>query len=187
MKLRLGLLMTGLMLAQIPMHGVGTAMTPAQEKAALLQAAAAANLPAAPKIAGITPDQQQKYDDLLKEISTIAAVMDEQVIPLIQNVVAKRDVGFEEGLNLIFAAISIIPAIVSAISDIQDLDSLSPDAKAIVKANLEKTFKAAKFDALIKRFDGLVNLMPAGFFRDKLSSVVVPKLNKIPALIAQLI
>ena len=138
-------------------------------------------------IPGVTQDQQNKVDALLSQIGTIAKVIDEQVIPTLEGIVTKRDVGFIEGLQLANAGLSIVPASVSAVSEVIDLAKANPNAKVLIKANLKKTFEAVRFASLVKRLDNLVNAMPSGFVKDSLKGNVLPNLNKIPDLIATLL
>lgn len=109
------------------------------------------------------------------------------MIPTLEGIVTKRDVGFIEGLQLANAGLSIVPASVSAVSEVIDLAKANPNAKVLIKANLKKTFEAVRFASLVKRLDNLVNAMPSGFVKDSLKGNVLPNLNKIPDLIATLL
>lgn len=184
MKLKLGLLLTALVLLQAPIQAVGE-MTPAQEKAALLGAAAKANLPQSPGLPqGITAEQQAKVLEIQKNISKIAESMDKDIIPVVESAVKNRSFGFFEGATIAGKlALTIGPAIYGAIDAIIDLHKANPSARAIIKNNLEGFFKAAKYDALVARLTGLVGKLPDGVIKDQLVKYA-PKLNEIPRLIA---
>lgn len=184
MKLKLGLLLTALVLSQAPIQAVGE-MTPAQEKAALLGAAAKANLPQSPGLPqGITAEQQAKVLEIQKNISKIAESMDKDIIPVVESAVKNRSFGFFEGATIAGKlALTIGPAIYGAIDAIIDLHKANPSARAIIKNNLDGFFKAAKYDALVARLTGLVGKLPDGVIKDQLVKYA-PKLNEIPRLIA---
>lgn len=195
MKLKLGLLMVTLVMAQAyavqpgtTRPFAGTSLTPEQQKAVLLEAAGqkaqipakTTNLPA-----GTITAEQQKFINAIKDnISKIAESMDKDVIPVLENAVKNRSFGFFETATLGGKLVLTIgPAIYGAIDAIIDLDRTNPQAKTVIKHNLEDFFKAAKYDSVVARLTGLLGKLPGGTIKDLLVKYA-PKLNEIPRLIA---
>jgi uncharacterized protein YdbL (DUF1318 family) len=196
MKLKLGLLLTALVVAQAPVQaGLFSETTkPAQQldivsknvQDYLAAQRVGAGAKAAP--AGLNDDQKAKYKEVEDNISKIAATVDTKIIPLVENAVKSGSFSFIAGGKLLVQdGPGLLATAMATVDAIKALNKTSPSARLVIKNNLENTYKVAQLDKLVARLTKAVSNLSDSGTTGAIKSVlllILPKLNDIPKLIA---
>ena len=200
MKLKLGLLLTALIVAQAPIQAglFSQSISPEQQRdivgknvqdylAQQKTQGGAVSQGALQPLPDVTPEQQKIYDNLLVHISTIGTTLSKNIIPAVIKAVARGGFGFMDATTL---AVSAGPALGGAIygaqKEIRALHNTNPKAKAIIKNNLAKSFNAIGLQDIVAQLTGLLNKLPDGVVKDQLLEYA-PKLTELPDLISSLL
>ncbi len=195
MKLKLGLLLTALVVAQAPVQaGLFSETTkPAQQldivsknvQDYLAAQRVGAQAKAAP--AGLTSDQQAAYDKLMGNITTITNAIKTNLIPAVSKAVAGGGFGFMDGITLATSTgPTLFSAATDAVSNIKTLHTTNTSARAVIKNNLATSLNQVGFTDIVNKLVGLVNQLPDGTAKALLSQIV-PKLKEVPGLITSLL
>lgn len=190
MKLKLGFLLAGLMVAQVSTNVMAMAQAPGvAQREAVSQAAQTylAGAKAAP--AGLTDSQKVAYKTVEDKLATIATKVDTKIIPLVEKAVQEGSFSFFDGGKLLVTeGPGLLTDAIATIDAIKALHATGPSARLVIKQNLENTYKRVQFDKLVTRLTNLVTKLSDSGATGAIKGIllkVLPKLNDIPKLIAQ--
>lgn len=197
MKLKLGLLLAGLMVAQVSTNVVAMAeVAPGvAQREALSQAAQGylaaqktqATGQAMAKPSGLTADQQAAYDKLVGNITAISNTIRSKLIPAVSTAIANRGFGFMDGITLATSTgPALFGAVTDAVSNIKTLHNTNTSARAVIKNNLVVSLNQVGFTDIVNQLVNLVNKLPDGAAKTLLGQIV-PQLKEVPGLITSLL
>lgn len=197
MKLKLGLLLVGLMAAQLSTPVVGmTEVAPGiAQRDALSQVAqdylAAQKIKAGgqtvAKPTGLTADQQAAYNKLVANITTISNTIRSNLIPAVSTAIANRGFGFMDGITLATSTgPTLFTAVTDAVTNIKTLHNTKTSARAVIKNNLVASLNQVGFTDIVNQLVNLVNKLPDGAAKSLLGQIV-PQLKEVPGLITSLL
>lgn len=187
MKLKIGLLMAALMFAQAyaglqpgtTRPFAGTSLTPEQQKAALLNAAAAKTTTVAQNV---TDRQQAAYNKVDEQVKNMIKIIDTKLIPEVQKAVKQGSFGWLDAASMVYQSSDLFLEAYNTGKAIKALHETSPNAPEIVKKNIKNTFKA--LDPLIARLENEVKQLSdsgaTGTIKSLLLNKALPELKNLP-------